>query len=89
MSQQNLFPDLENEWEKEWKDMPEYNNINEPDAKITATFKFKTEQDYIDFLSLIKKHLYNGQKVFDGMQSKTKKQTWYPLKIKAKNFRYE
>jgi len=38
---------------------------------------------------LIKQHLYNGQKVFDGMQRKDKKSTWYPLNVKASKYRYK
>ena len=79
----------ENQWEEEWKNMPEYNNINQPAPFITATFKFKNQDDYDNFHKLIKQHLYNGKKVFDGMQSKEKKQAWFPLKEKASKYQYE
>ena len=73
---------------KEWINMPEYNNIKEPDPFIEAKFKFKNQEDYDEFHKLIKKYLYNDQKVFDGMQKKDKKYAWYPLKPKAKLYKY-
>ncbi len=69
--------------------MPEYNNIDVPGPEITATFNFKNKEDYDKFHKLIKKHLYGGKKVFDGMQSVDKKVTWYPLREKANKYRYE
>lgn len=54
-----------------------------------ATFKFRNQQDYDYFHAIIKKELYNNEKVFDGMQSKNKKQAWYPLKEKASKYFYE
>jgi hypothetical protein len=40
MKQINMFPDLENEWEKEWKDMPEFISENKkPSQQITISFK--------------------------------------------------
>jgi len=77
-----------NDWKEEWKGMPDYNNVKCPDPEITATFKFANKEDFEEFKSLIKKHLYNGAKVFDGMQRKEKKQAWYPLKEKAGNYEY-
>ena len=72
----------------EWKDMPEYNNKVIPDAFITATFKFRNQEDYDYFHSIVKKELYNSNKVFDGMQSKEKKQAWFPLNEKASKYIY-
>jgi hypothetical protein len=69
-------------------DMPEYNNVDLPGPAITATFKFRNEEDYNKFHELIKKHIYDGAKVFDGMQSKTKKNAWYPLLEKASKYEY-
>lgn len=94
MKEQDLFGNeidelLNEEWKKEWKNMPEYNNIQQQEPFITATFKFRNQQDYDYFHSIIKKELYNGEKVFDGMQSKNKKQSWYPLKEKASKYFYE
>ena len=67
---------------------PSYNNENKKEPFITATFKFKTKKilsysKMVDF----KKNLYDGQKVFDGMQRKDKKSTWFPLKEKPSNYR--
>ena len=78
-----------NNWKEEWLEMPEYNNIKQPEPFITATFKFKNQEDYDKFHKLIKQHLYNNEKVFDGMQKKDKKQAWYPLKEKASKYYYE
>lgn len=40
MSQQDLFPNLENEWRKEWKDMPEFNSKNKkPYQQIIISFR--------------------------------------------------
>lgn len=69
-------------------DMPEYDNEKQPQPLITATFKFSSKEDYDKFHSLVKEHLYDGEKVFDGMQKLEAKQAWYPLKEKASNYRY-
>ena len=69
-------------------DMPEYNNVNLPEPFITATFKFRNQEDFDNFNALIKEHLYGGAKVFDGMQRKDKKTAWYPLLEKASNYEY-
>ena len=85
----NLFGEIEgNEWKKEWVGMPEYNNVEAIPPAITATFKFRSVSDFETFNALIKKHLYKGEKPFDGMQRKDVKSTWFPLKEKAKNYRY-
>ena len=87
--QSNLFGDnKENSWEEEYKDMPEYNNIKQPKPIITATFKFRNEEDFLRFKDAVQKHLYNGNKVFDGMQSKERKNAWYPHKEKASKYKY-
>ena len=72
----------------EWEDLPEYNNINEPKAEITATFKFRNTEDFEKFKAIVREHAYNNEKVFDGNQGITEKQAWYPLKEKASKFRY-
>lgn len=79
----------ENDWKKEWKDMPEYNNKEQEPPLITATFKFKSQDDFNVFLKLIKKHLYNNGKPFDGMQRKNIKSAWFPAKEKASNYVYK
>jgi hypothetical protein len=68
--------------------MPEYNNINQPDAVITAKFKFRSKDDYDYFHKVVKKHLYGGGKVFDGMQREDKKQAWFPLGDRPSRFVY-
>ena len=72
----------------EWNEMPEYDNAREPDPLIEAKFRFKTQDDFDEFHQKIKKHLYDGKKVFDGMQQKFKKNTWYPLKEKGSKYQY-
>jgi len=90
--QKELFDQGLNKTEKfnedHWKGMPEYYNIVEPEPEITATFKFRNEKDYEHFKETVKKHLYDGEKCFDGMQRKGKYQAWYPLKEKASKYRY-
>ena len=88
--QQYIFDDYDDTelWEKEWNNMPEYNNQKNGDPAITVTFKFKTEEDYLAFKSLIKKHLYKGEKPFNGMQRKEAKNAWYPHKEKASKYGY-
>jgi len=77
-----------NKIEEHWINMPEYNNIKQPEPLITATFKFRTEEDYAEFHNKVKELIYGGVKVFDGMQRKDKKQAWYPLNEKASNYEY-
>lgn len=79
---------IQNSLEDHWQDMPEYDNVKQPEPLITATFKFATIDAYNDFHVKVKEHLYSGQKVFDGMQRKDKKQAWYPLKEKASKYEY-
>lgn len=69
--------------------MPEYNNLNLPPPLIEATFKFRSEEDFEEFNYLLKKYIYNGQKIFDGMQRKDKKSAWYPLLEKSSKYQYE
>lgn len=68
--------------------MPEYNNEKQKDPLITATFKFRSEEDFEEFKKLLKTHIYNGVKPFDGMQKKDRKQAWYPHKEKASKYFY-
>lgn len=93
MKEKLLFEETEelsgNNWEKEWKNMPEYNNVNEEDPKITVTFKFRTQEDYEEFHKNIKQYIFNNEKVFEGKQTQTKKSAWYPLKQRPGNLRYE
>ena len=82
------MPEPKNDWKQEWVGMPEYNNVEATPPSITATFKFRNENDFIEFNKIIKEHAYGGDKPFDGMQRKDVKSTWYPLKEKAKVYRY-
>lgn len=86
--QVEMFDNLKKSWQKEWVEMPEYNNIDEPDPLITATFKFRNEEDFLKFKELAKKYIYNNDKMFDGQQQKEKKQAWFPLKKKSSLFSY-
>ena len=65
-----------------------HNNVNEPPPLITATFKFKSEQDFLKFKALIQEHVYDGEKVFDGMQKKEEKNSWYPHKERPSKYIY-
>ena len=82
-------PEAELHWEDHWKDMPSYENIKQPEPLITATFKFETEEHFEEFKSLIKEHIYHGGKMFDGIQKKTKKTAWYPLRDKPGMYSYD
>lgn len=75
-------------WEKEWVDMPEYNNVEKDPPLITLTFKFRNNSDYEEFKEKVKKEIYNGDKFIDGNQGKFNKQSWYPLIEKATNYCY-
>jgi len=81
--------DLENDWREHWKDMPEYDNEWQEEPDCIAVFKFKTREDYEEFKELVKENLYDGERVFDGMQRKERKTAWYPAKEKASNYDYE
>lgn len=77
--QMNLFPDLKNEWEKEWKDMPEFKHVNsEPCQQIIVSFM--TFEDVKKFGKLI------GYNVI----TPNTKNLWFPKKeLEApKNYLY-
>jgi len=76
-------------WKKEWLGMPEYNNSEQPEAKIKLTFKFRNEEDYEFFKEQVKKLIYNGDKFIDGNQGKFEKQSWFPLIEKASKYYYK
>ena len=88
--QNKLFQDDEHitNWKNEWVNMPEYNNVKQLEPKITATFKFRNNDDYEIFKNKVKKYLYNDEKVFDGEQKKDKKQAWFPLREKDRKYYY-
>jgi hypothetical protein len=79
------MPD-KNNWQDHYKDLPEYNNVKQEEPLIIAKFKFRSQEDFEEFNDLLKKHVYKTNKVFDGMQRKTEKQAWYPLKEKASKY---
>lgn len=79
----------ENDWREHYVGMPEYNNVKQEEPFIVATFKFRNQEDFDKFYKHIKENLYDDAKVFDGMQGKYKKSTWFPLNIKANKFRYK
>lgn len=86
--QQKIWNEEENDWRKEWAGMPEYDNVLQDEPFITATFKFRNQKDFDIFNYLVKKYLYNNEKVFDGMQRKNVKSTWFPLQEKANKYLY-
>ena len=86
--QTKLFEIEKNDWEKDWIGMPEYNNTQQNPPEITATFKFRTEKDYLKFKDLVQKHIYSGKRVFDGKQLKDKKTTWFPLGPRPSEYVY-
>jgi len=67
---------------QEYVEMPEYNNIDEPEPEITCKFKFRNQKDYLKFKELVSKHIYKGQKFIDGNQSMQEKQSWFPLAVR-------
>lgn len=89
-NQLNLFElaDCENKWEEHYLGMPEYNNFREQEPEVVVTFKFRHKEDFVEFNKLIKEHLYDGEKVFDGMQRKEAKSAWYPLRDKPSKYRF-
>jgi hypothetical protein len=88
--QNKLFQDDKHitNWKNEWVNMPEYNNVKQDKPKITATFKFRNNDDYEIFKNKVKKYLYNDEKVFDGQQKIDEKQAWFPLREKDKKYYY-
>jgi hypothetical protein len=88
-----LFPEWESKqdelsWQAHWDGMPEYNNQKEAEPAITALFKFKSQEDFEVFNTLLKQHVYKTNKVFDGMQGKTEKRAWFPLREKGSEYKY-
>ena len=52
-----------------WEGMPEFTQHEEPDPVITATFKFRTEEDFDVFKKKVQKHIFNNTGPFRGEQS--------------------
>ena len=93
MNQLNLFSLLPDDykirtWEDEWQDMPEYINEKQGEPEQTAIFKFKNNDDFDFFMEVIKKELFDNQRVFDGKQEKNIKSAWYPLPDRPSNHIY-
>ena len=74
-----LFDNLPKDYEKEWVDMPEYNNVNEPDPFITATYKFRNEADYLKFKELAKDAEFTTEESFKE-KLETLKESYFPKK---------
>lgn len=71
-----------------WVGMPEYNNKKAQEPAIEVLFKFKNQEDFERFNILLKKHVFKVKKVFDGKQTKTKKQAWFPFLEKGTVYEY-
>lgn len=71
-----LFDDLENEWQKEWVDMPEFNQKDlKPIQKIVVSFE--TEEDVRIFAEM------TGYKI-----TKKTKSIWFPFRKKDEPKKY-
>lgn len=84
----SLFSESDLDIQNYYTGMPEYDNKKGEEPLITALFKFSTLDDFEDFKNKVSNNLYEGEKVFDGMQKLTEKQSWYPHKLKASNYMY-
>lgn len=62
-----LFDDLENEWQKEWVDMPEFIQHKTEKPYTQITIRFSCEEDLKKFSKLINQKL-----------TKKTKATWFP-----------
>lgn len=77
------------DWQDEWLEMPEYINNKPTEPLFTATFKFRNEEDFNSFMTVVKKELYDDKRVFDGKQLKDKKTAWYPLDARPSEYVYK
>jgi hypothetical protein len=76
LKQTNLFDEFENEWQKEWKDMPEFlSEDKKPFQQIIVSFK--TYEDVKVF----------GEKLGLKVTPKTDA-LWFPQKQKESGFYY-
>jgi hypothetical protein len=64
----DLFDDFENEWQKEWKDMPEFVQ-NKKKTYAEMIIRFDNEKDLQDFAKLI-----------DQKLTKKTNSIWHPAK---------
>lgn len=67
LKHQELFPE-EKEWQKEWKDMPEFISEKEEIFKAIVV-KFSTVEDYKEFMKAINQQL-----------TKNTRSIWFPKK---------
>lgn len=77
-----------NNWKDEYKGMPEYEHERNIEPLVVAKFKFRTREEFDEFHAIVKKYLYNDERVFDGNQKKNDYQAWYPLPPRPKTFMY-
>ena len=71
----------------EWEGMPEYNNVQEKEPSITATFKFRNEEDFLkvkNFSLLRRWRLKQEKKLW--LKSKNKKNLKIMNRSEVKNF---
>jgi hypothetical protein len=72
----SLFDDLENEWQKEWKDMPEFiTNNKKPYQQIIVSFKI-----FDDVKEFVKRLGLNVTPKTDAL--------WFPMKDKESGLHY-
>ena len=75
--QVSLFDDFENEWQKEWKDMPEFvTNNKKPYQQIIVSFK-----SYDDVKEFAKRLGLNVTPRTDAL--------WFPMKVKETGMVYK
>lgn len=89
VTQNTLFELEQNNCDDHYIGLPEYNNIKVAEPFIIASFKFRNQEDFDFFNKFLKDNLYKEKKIFDGMQRKDVKSTWFPLNEKASKYRYE
>lgn len=77
-----------NDWKEHYVYMPEYDNVRKDQPLITVTFKFNSRESFEYFNEFVKENLYDGKRVFDGMQRKHSKSAWFPPNEKDSNYRY-
>ena len=75
-------------WENHYIGMPEYNNKKIEPPLIIASFKFRSKEDYDEFMNVVKQQLYNDKRVFDGKQKKNDYSAWYPLDLRPSEHIY-
>ena len=73
-------------WQDHYDGMPECINEKQPEPEVVARFKFRSQEDFEDFMSVVKDRLYNGGRVFDGNQKIGDYQAWYPLPPRPSDF---